>query len=140
VSVTFALDMPKVPNVVGSEIEAATGALEAAGYTVLVGEPIESADHPEGAVAEQVPAADTPLQKSGKVTLRPSSGGEIEVPKLVGLSVKNATTEAEKAKLKLAIQWVSLAETASYVALRQIPQPGTKVKPESEVKIVVNRD
>lgn len=141
VSVTFAAEMPKVPNVVGRTVEDATRTLEGAGFAVRVGDRLPSADVPEGNIAEQTPEAGSALQKEGRVTLRASSGpGEIEVPKLTGMGVTKAKEEAEKANLKLAIQWVSLAETASNIALRQIPEAGTKVKPDSEVKIVVNRD
>jgi serine/threonine-protein kinase len=141
VSLTFALEVPKVPDVIGKTAEEATKALEAAGYKVKSGEPVHSDDRAEGLVVRQAPEAGGALGKQGEVTLVVSAGSsEVEVPKLLGQSLNNAKAAAEKAKLKLAVQWVRLAETPSYVVLRQIPDPGGKVPLESEVKVVINRD
>jgi beta-lactam-binding protein with PASTA domain len=63
----------------------------------------------------------------------------VEVPKLVGFTLPTAKADLEKAGLKVApIHWVNLAETTSYLVLRQKPAPGTKVPPGSEVTVTVN--
>lgn len=141
VSVTFALELPKVPEVLGKTAEDAEKALEAEGYRARRGEPVQSDEQPEGHVVRQTPEAGTPLAKQGEVTLFVSAGSsEVKVPKLLGQSLNRAKANAEQAKLKLAVQWVRLAETPSYVVLRQIPQPGTKAPKDSEVKVVINRE
>ena len=65
--------------------------------------------------------------------------GDVEVPKIVGLSLKKAKTDVEKLGLKAAVRWVSLAETDTYVVLSQKPAAGQKLKPGSDVQMTVNR-
>jgi serine/threonine-protein kinase len=140
VSVTFALEPPKVPSVIGKSVEDARAALEKAGFTVKMDEPVASEEHAEGLIVTQAPEADTALEEKGTVTLKASSGAaSVEVPKLLGLGLSAAKAEAEKINLKLKVQWVDMAETASYVVLRQTPEPGESVDPSSEVTIVINR-
>lgn len=140
VSVTFALEPPKVPSVIGKNVEEARAAIEKAGFTVKMDEPVASEEHPEGTVVSQSPEPDTPLEEKGTVTLKPSSGAaSVEVPKFLGMGLSVAKAEAEKVNLKLKVQWVDMAETASYVVLRQTPEPGQSVDPESDVTVVINR-
>jgi beta-lactam-binding protein with PASTA domain len=140
VRVTFAVEVPQVPNVLGKSVADATQALEGLGYVVEVQDPAPSADHAAGLIVEQVPRAGSALAKKEKVALTPSAGaGTVEVPKLIGLNVGSAKVAAEKASLQLAIQWVALAETATNVVLYQKPAAGETVEPESEVRVTVNR-
>jgi beta-lactam-binding protein with PASTA domain len=140
VKLTFALEPPKVPDVVGKPVSAATEALKQAGYEVQVGDSVPDDKQPVGVVLSQDPAAGTAASKGAKVTLSPSAGaGAVEVPKLIGMGMQVAKAAAEKAKLKVKVQWVALAETTSYVVLRQKPKAGESVAPDSEVTIVVNR-
>jgi serine/threonine-protein kinase len=140
VSLTFALAAPKVPDVVGKKVEEATKLLEEAGYKVKVGDAVASDKHEAGLVAAQEPASDSTLKPKETVTLQPSSGkGEIEVPKLVGLGLIAAKKEAEKLKLKVTVQYVALAETATGVVLRQNPAAGEKVAADAEITVVVNQ-
>jgi beta-lactam-binding protein with PASTA domain len=140
VRLTFALPPPKLPDVVGKKLSAATEVMEQAGYKVRVAKAVASDKHAEGLVASQSPAPGTPLQKGAKVVLRPSAGAAaVEVPKLVGMGLQKAKKEAEQAKLKVKVQWVELAETTSYVVLRQKPEAGEPVARDSEVLVVVNR-
>jgi serine/threonine-protein kinase len=140
ISVTFASEPPKVPEVVGKSVEDATRILEEADYSVRVSESVPSKDVTEGMVAEQSPEAGATLEKKKYVSLKPSSGSpNVEVPKLVGMGIAKAKEAVEGAKLKFTVQWVDLAETASNIVLRQIPNPGEKVAPGAEIKVVVNR-
>ena len=140
VKLTFALAPPKLPDVVGKKVAAATELLKGAGYEVRVDEAVPSEKHPVDVVVSQDPAPGTPALKGAKVALRPSAGASaVEVPNLVGTSLQNAKAGAEKAKLKLKVQWVALAETTSYVVLRQTPAAGQSVAPDSELIVVVNR-
>jgi len=140
VSVTFASSPPKVPSAIGKTVPDATRILEQAGYSVEVGEAEASADQAEGLVVLQLPEAGSPLRKKGKVTIRPAKAeAPADIPKLVGLSVAKAKEAAEKANLKVAVQWVDLAETTSGVVLRQKPAPGVPKEPVSEITVTVNR-
>jgi beta-lactam-binding protein with PASTA domain len=140
VNVAFAAALPKVPSVVGRTLSEATDLLQRAGYTVQVGEAVGSSQHAQGLVAGQSPLAGTGLEKGKPVSVQPSAGpSAIKVPRLVGLGLQQAKTEAEKAGLKFEVQWVSLAETTSYVVLRQKPEAGESVAPDSQVLVVVNR-
>jgi len=140
VKLTFALAPPKLPDVVGKTVAAATEALKAAGYEVQVADGVPSDAQPAGSVVSQEPAAGTRALKGAKVTLRPSAGAAaVEVPKLVGMNHKQAKDVAEKAKLQLKIQWVALPETFSYIVLRQNPAAGQSVAPGTEVVVTVNR-
>lgn len=140
ISVTFATEPQKVPNVVGKSIEDAKMTLEEAAYSVRVSESVASKEVPKGMVVEQSPEAGSALEKKKYVTLKASSGGgTVAVPKLLGLGVSKAKQAVEDAKLKLAVQWVDLAETSSNVVLRQTPSPGDTVESDSEIKVVVNR-
>jgi serine/threonine-protein kinase len=95
---------------------------------------------PVGKIVKQGPAADTPYEKGRPVLVQvPSGPGEIPVPKLAGLSLNKAKEEAEKAGLKPQVTWVSRAETATFAVLSQKPPAGEKVKPGSDVELVVNR-
>lgn len=140
VSLTIALPAPKVPDVTGKTLEEATQALANAGYLVKIGDAVASDKHPKGVVVSQVPAPGVALKQKETVTLQASSGqGAVEVPKLIGLGMDAAKSEASKAGLVVKVQWVSLPETPTYVVLRQTPDAGQQVAPQSEVTIVANQ-
>ncbi len=140
VKLIFVLAPPKLPDVVGKTVAAATEVLKQAGYEVEIADPVPSDKQAAGSIVSQEPAAGAPTRKGAKVVLQPSSGAAaVEVPKLLGMTLQNAKAQAEKAKLTVKVQWVELAETTSYVVLRQSPEAGKSVAPESDVVIVVNR-
>jgi eukaryotic-like serine/threonine-protein kinase len=139
VNVTFALAPPKVPDVVGKKVEEATKVLEGAGYVVTVGDPEPSEKQAEGAVASTDPKAGTALRVKGTVTLHTAApAGPVEIPQLVGLGVEAAKKAGEEAKLKVRVQYVSLAETQTGVVLSQQPRAGDKIEPDSEVVVTIN--
>ena len=141
VSVTLAAAMPTVPDVSGRAVKDATQLLEAAGYTVQVGAAVPSDKVAKGMVVSQSPQAGTALEAKRSVILQPSAGPEaVEVPKAAGLNYKTAETNIKEAGLKLGrVQWVQLAETTSYLVLRQSPKAGEQAAPGSAVDLVVNR-
>jgi beta-lactam-binding protein with PASTA domain len=139
VSVVLAEEVPRVPKVVGLTTTAATAKLEERGYRSEVVS-VPSPDVALGLVVEQSPKAEAAEAKGGAVTLKVSSGpSEIEVPKVVGLSVTAAQKAIEGAGAKAVVRWVSLAETATYVVLSQKPAAGAKMKPGDEVELVACR-
>jgi beta-lactam-binding protein with PASTA domain len=139
VSITLAAALPKVPDVVGRTVEEATRVMEEAGYAVQVGAPLPDPTIAKGLVVAQSPKAGTALEVKSAVVVQPSAGPDaVEVPKLVGTLLPAAKADLEKAGLKAVVQWVNLAETTSYLVLRQKPAPGTKAPPGSEVTVTVN--
>jgi serine/threonine-protein kinase len=140
ISVTIALAPAKVPDVIGESVADATHVLQEAGYTVVVGAGAPSPEHVQGLVANQMPHAGELLDKKATVTLTPSLGNpEVPVPKVLGMTVEKAKTEIEKLGLKVKVQYVALAETATNIVLRQTPPADQKVKPDTEVTIVINQ-
>ena len=140
VSVVVAEEVPKVPNVTNLTVVDATARLEQRGYTLQVGGTVPDVKVPLGSIVSQSPKADAVQAKGATVTVDVSSGpGDIEVPKLVGLGLAQAKTDLEKLGAKPDVRWVAMAETPTYVVLSQKPAPGVKVKPGSEIQLVVCR-
>jgi eukaryotic-like serine/threonine-protein kinase len=141
ITVTLADALPKVPVVEGKTVEEATTLLQQAGYQLIVGEPTVNPAVSAGQIVSQVPRAGSPLAKDQSVTVRVATGPtDVEIPKVIGLAFSGAKTQLEGMGLKAKVRWVSLAETASNVVLRQTPEPGTKAQPGAEVELVINRD
>lgn len=92
-----------VPNVVGMSVDAATSALESAGFTVTVGYSVTS-DQAEGNVARTNPSANTRAPQGSNVTISPSSGSGdstdgIPMPDIVGMSYDDAVAALQDAGL-----------------------------------------
>jgi serine/threonine-protein kinase len=139
VGVTLAKAMPRVPAVVGQSLEQATETLKQAGYQVQH-EVVDDEKVPEGQIASQSPERGTALEKEKVVTVRLSTGGVVEVPRLIGSTYTGATKALEDIGLKGKVRWVDLAETSSGIVLSQTPEPGDKVKKGRDVEIVINRE
>lgn len=141
ITVTLADALPKVPVVEGKTVDEATALLQQAGYQMVVGEPVANPAVSAGKIVSQVPRAGSPLAKEQSVTIRVATGPtDVDVPKLIGLTFNPAKTQLEGLGLKAKVRWVSLAETASNIVLRQTPEPGSKAQPGAEVELVINRD
>lgn len=139
VRVTFALPPPIVPSVVGKPLADAKRELVGAGYTVEVGEAIES-DEPAGTVVVQHPGAGTELAPEGKVSVSVSKAlSRVKVPKLSGLPAAAAKAEAEKVGLRIEEKVVALPETPLGVVLRQTPAADENVSPGTSIEVVINR-
>ena len=140
ITLTLADALPKVPNVAGLGTAEARVLVEKDGFKLEIGEALADPQVPPGKIVKQGPAADTPYEKGRTVLVQVSSGpGEVEMPKLAGLALNKAKEEAEKVGLKPQVTWVSRAETATFAVLSQKPPAGEKVKPGSDVELVVNR-
>ncbi|WP_127819344.1 transglycosylase domain-containing protein [Microbacterium sp. CPCC 204701] len=77
-----------LPNVVGQSIDKARATLEDVGFSVAVGDPVDS-DQPEGVVAAQNPGAGK-VAGGTTVTISPSNGQGITVPDVAGRSLEDA--------------------------------------------------
>jgi serine/threonine-protein kinase len=140
-SVVIAEELPKVPSVTGLSVVDASKRLEEKGYKLqAAADAVANATVPLGQIISQTPAADTPTEKGKVVTVQVSAGAaDVEVPKVMGLSVTNAKTALEKLGLESEVRWVSLAETPTFIVLNQKPKPREKLKPGSKVEITANQ-
>ncbi|MDZ8200017.1 transglycosylase domain-containing protein [Microbacterium sp. SSW1-59] len=77
-----------LPNVVGMSIDEATATLQSAGFSVTVGDEVDSAES-AGTVAEQSPGAGR-VAGGTNVTIRPSNGQGVTVPDVSGQSLQDA--------------------------------------------------
>lgn len=77
-----------LPSVVGQTVEEATSALENAGFSVSVGDPVDS-DLAAGLVAQQDPAAGQAASGT-TVTISPSNGQAAKLPDVTGQSADDA--------------------------------------------------
>jgi beta-lactam-binding protein with PASTA domain len=140
VTVVLAEELPKVPVVTGLKLAEAKALAEKQGYSLKVKGTVADAGAPEGTVVSQAPAAESGLEKGGAVLVElQAAAGEVDVPKLSGLSVKKAQETVEKLGLSLDVRWVAMAETATFVVLNQKPPAGQKLKPGDKIEITVNR-
>lgn len=84
-----------LPNVVGQSIDEAQRTLQNAGFSVNVGEPVDSS-RPEGVVAEQNPGAGR-VAGGATVTIHPSNGQGVDVPNISGRSLSTAIADLRRA-------------------------------------------
>ncbi len=141
ISVTLAKAMPKVPALVGKTVAQATSALSEAGFRLEQEEGVNHDTIPEGQVVSQTPEPGSALAEQKAVQVKVSKGpGDLQVPKVVGMTYAKARAAIEGLGLKTKVRWVSMAETSTNIVLRQDPEEGTKASKGAEIELVINRD
>ena len=93
----------KVPSVAGQEITAATQVLEQAGFEVEIQDSVYVDSIPKLAVVRQTPEADATV-KSGRtiyLTVNRMVPPQVEMPSLIGYSVKSAELYLQSLQLKM---------------------------------------
>jgi beta-lactam-binding protein with PASTA domain len=132
-----------VPPVVGLTEAAATATLSRLGFRLSVSR--ISSTKPKGTVVSQEPAAGTRAQKgsivglnvsTGQSTSAPSATGVV-VPKVVGLSQREAFTRIERVGLKPNSFPVASSRPAGIV-VSQAPAGGTRTTPKTAVRVDVS--
>jgi membrane peptidoglycan carboxypeptidase len=83
-----------VPNVVGQAMDQAQATLEEAGFTVQVGDPVDS-DQAAGLVGTQNPSGRAAA--GATIVISPSNGQGVAVPPVAGASVADATSALQRA-------------------------------------------
>jgi serine/threonine-protein kinase len=141
ITVTFALAVPKLPNLVGRTLDEAKQLLGAQGIELQEGKAVASNDVARGRIVSQDPPAGGAHDKTEPVVVSLSSGpSEIVVPKLLGQPLSKAKETLEAAGLVLGgIVWTELGETPTGIVLNQNPLPDIKAKPGDKVSITINR-
>lgn len=140
IGVVLADELPKVPKLVGMTVQEATARLEQAGYKLTTSASVSDPNVPEGKVLDQVPGSDEGLEKGGTVAVKVSAGpGDIEVPRVTGMTAQQAKSLLEKAGFRAKITWTNVAESQGLIVLRQTPAAGEKAKKGSDIEIVANQ-
>lgn len=127
-----------VPDVVGMAQADAIAALEDAGFDAKVQEAEEPGDAKEGQVAAQDPEAGSEAAKGSTVTISVVGAPEpVEVPDVIGLTEKAATTALEQAGLRANPRTKEDASAKAGTVIEQSPAAGATVDPGSRVDITV---
>ncbi len=140
-TVTFYLSLGAetvdVPNVLGKSEKAATSELEEAGFAVKVSQG-QADENKVGTVYAQSPNGGK-ANKGSTVTITVYSEPEqIEVPKLDGMSVDDATHALQNKGFTLGTVWSKYSEGTGLV-VEQSPKAGDKAKAGTAVDIWVDR-
>lgn len=96
-------NITKVPSVTGQEVTAATQLLEQAGFEVEIQDSVYVDSIPRLAVVRQTPEADATV-KSGRtiyLTVNRMIPPQVEMPSLIGYSVKSAELYLQSLQLKM---------------------------------------
>ena len=128
-----------VPDVVGLDEEAARGAIEGEGLTVIV-EEAPSDDFDEGIVFDQDPDAGAELDAGEPVTISVSTGPEpFPMPDVVGDDADGAQAELEAQELNVSQVEEPCADTsiAPGEVCRTDPEPGEEVEAGDSVTLFV---
>ncbi len=128
----------EVPNVVGMSEERAITELESLGLAADVEE--EQSRRPEGEVIEQDPEAEETAREGDVVTLTVSAGPrQVEVPAVVGMTLEEARTELEEARLRVGqVEQQPSDEIPEGEVIDQSPDEGAEVDAGSRVALVVS--
>lgn len=137
VTVAKAAAEATVPDVVGEPIARARLLLQDADFEVA--EPIvETSREPAGTVIKQVPAAGEAAKADSMVRLVIAEAASIEVPKVTGAFLGKARKKLEDVGLEVGkISRVEHEERGEDYVLRQDPEPGSLVPPNTEIELVV---
>ncbi len=131
----------RVPSVVGLPFEAAKVRLDSAGLESVKAETRPDPRAPEGTVVVQNPSPDA-IVKEGRRVYLSISGGEIlvYVPKLRGLSTRDARFALERAGLRLGDVTYALSDTFfENTIMEQSVLPGGRLTKGTAVGITISR-
>ena len=128
-----------IPDVRGSSYETAASQLQALGFAVARQD--AKSDQAAGTVIDQTPAPDNFAPKGSTVTLTVSKGPTTTgVPNVENEDEQTARSQLEASGFKVRVEHEDTTdEGLDGFVLRQDPPPGTQVKPNSKVTIVVGR-
>lgn len=138
------VDNSTVPDVKGMSIDAATAAIEGAGFKASVGDQVSS-DVPAGSVAKTNPSANTRAPKGSTITIHPSNGQDNKdkkqqqegnvMPSLSGMSYDEAIDALSKAGLGNSNNTFSWHGPRDGKVKSTDPAAGSTVPPNTEIKI-----
>jgi beta-lactam-binding protein with PASTA domain len=131
----------EVPSVVGKRLEVARAILDSLGLAPKDGDVRTDREYPIGTVINQNPAAGKKVNRGRRIYLT-ISGGEklVLVPSLKGRTLRDAKFQIEREGLKLgAVELQPSEQFPENTIIEQNPQPGTKVREDIYVSLVVSQ-
>lgn len=133
-------DTVEVPNVVGMNFRDAKRVIEEAGLEVKQGENRYDESKPIGMILDQNPPAGQFVKDGRRIYLYPCGGEQlIEVPKLTGRTLRDARFTLEQRGLEVGDVVAKFSnEFQDEVIISQIIQPGSKVKRNSKIALIVS--
>lgn len=132
-------DEGALPDVVGLHVDDAVQRLREAGFEGTQGESRFHASAPEGVVLEQSPPGGSRQPRGTVATLATSKGQlESEVPRLIGLTRRQATAALTNAGLELGDVQMRESEAPRGEVIAADPVAGTTVPMPTSVRLVVS--
>ncbi|MGA1158242.1 MAG: Stk1 family PASTA domain-containing Ser/Thr kinase [Candidatus Nanopelagicaceae bacterium] len=130
-----------VPSLAGSTVKEAREVLSNLGLTLKLGTEEFNEDIPEGRIIKSDPAGGGRVDEGGEVTVFTSKGKErILIPNLIGLTPESAQKLLEENNLVVSeITEEFSSEIANGLVMRSSPAEGERVKPESNVIIIISK-
>jgi serine/threonine-protein kinase len=130
-----------VPSLAGSTVKEAREVLSNLGLTLKLGTEEFNEDIPEGRIIKSDPAGGGRVDEGGEVTVLTSKGKErILIPNLIGLTPESAQKLLEENNLVVSeITEEFSSEIANGLVMRSSPAEGERVKPESNVIIIISK-
>ena len=130
----------EVPNVTGMNFRDAKRTIEEAGLEVKQGENRYDATKPIGMILDQNPPPGQDVKVGRRIYLYPCGGEQlIEVPKLTGRSIRDARFTLEQRGLEIGDVVSKFSnEYPDETIISQIIQPGSKVKRNSQIDLIVS--
>ncbi|MFT4298249.1 MAG: Stk1 family PASTA domain-containing Ser/Thr kinase [Aeromicrobium sp.] len=130
----------EVPDVAGQTVEAATGRLTEAGFTVASEQETRAdASVPEGSVITTDPAAGQEVDEGSEITLIVSSGPEpVEVPDVRDLTYDQAAATLQGLGLQVTREDRD-SEKQKDTVIQTNPPNGTMVDPNTTITLIVSK-
>ena len=133
-------DDGRIPRVVGMEFDAASSALEKAGFHALKGQSRFHKTTPEGIVLEQDPPAGSVQKRGAEVTLAVSAGqATATVPDVAGVTQQQAQIAIENAGLTFGSISQQLSDQPRGAVIASDPPAGTTLDLPATVSITLSQ-
>lgn len=127
-------------ELIGMDPNAASELLEPLTLTIGSTSQVWSDDIPLGMIVSTTPASGEKVKRATSIDLAISKGPEpVDVPKIVGESLKAATKALAKAGLEIDVTDEVFDESAVGTVLTVTPLPGTTVEKGSKVAVVISK-
>ena len=135
-----------VPDLTGKSTAEAKTSLEGLGFSVSVGNPVES-DQPEGTVASTLPSANTRVTQGTTITINPSRGPETQpttntlvAPDLAGQTQEQAQSTLSQLGFSgtMSILTEKNATVPSGQVIRTDPAPGSELERSGSIQVYVS--
>ncbi len=133
----------EIPNLKGLDIETARQILESKGLSLVIEKEVEDPIVERGKIAFQNPIMGSKLRKGDIVKViiskgSQSSGGDVIIPLLSGLTIQQARVRLSEANLTIGTITMEISDKPESTIIRTIPQEGEKVPPNFPVNLIIS--